>query len=352
MGLVVVSCGSDAGDRTPANTSGAAGDSAATGGSEPNPSDSVAGSTDQPRAGAGGTSSGGADRTTPINGGAAGEMGGRGDTGGGNVTSGGDNGSGGDAPNGTPDGWMCDAAHYASNDGCDCGCGALDADCDYPVSAACDRMDDAGSCVTLGGTLDDTHAWACMTCGNGVASLDEWCDGTDFAGQNCTNIGADYSGGSLLCTSACDLDLSACEGSPHETFCTDQTDNDKNRSVDCADPSCQGSTYCAPGNTPVGQPCVESNECQAAGGDPLCLTFYFPGGACSEWCDLVTPDCTGAGICLHTDPTLLQGMCFPPCDPQAEGACRTGYTCCADFDTQQFACMPIDYVGYWCTEPP
>lgn len=49
----------------------------------------------------------------------------------------------------------------------------------------------------------------CYTCGNNYMKVPmEECDGTDFGGNDCITFG--YTGGNLLCTSECYLDLSEC----------------------------------------------------------------------------------------------------------------------------------------------
>ncbi len=45
-------------------------------------------------------------------------------------------------------------------------------------------------------------------CGNGVLEPPETCDGTDFGGMTCQELG--YEGGALSCTSECTLDTSGC----------------------------------------------------------------------------------------------------------------------------------------------
>ncbi|MBL4683050.1 MAG: hypothetical protein JKY37_00560 [Nannocystaceae bacterium] len=47
-----------------------------------------------------------------------------------------------------PDEWTCPEDFYSSNDGCDCGCGVVDPDCDNPTAAACDYCDANGACST------------------------------------------------------------------------------------------------------------------------------------------------------------------------------------------------------------
>jgi hypothetical protein len=50
-----------------------------------------------------------------------------------------------------PPEWTCDERFYADGDACDCGCGALDADCEGDASRnACDICNASGSCSTTG----------------------------------------------------------------------------------------------------------------------------------------------------------------------------------------------------------
>lgn len=49
-----------------------------------------------------------------------------------------------------PDEWSCPAEFYSTDDGCDCGCGALDPDCMNPTADACEFCGGPGSCA-----LDD-----------------------------------------------------------------------------------------------------------------------------------------------------------------------------------------------------
>ena len=45
-----------------------------------------------------------------------------------------------------PDEWTCDPSWYETDDGCDCGCGALDPDCPNPTVDACEYCGYEGSC--------------------------------------------------------------------------------------------------------------------------------------------------------------------------------------------------------------
>lgn len=63
-----------------------------------------------------------------------------------------------------PPEWTCEPGTFGREDGCDCGCGALDPDCDGDASvSACDFCDTAGSCATrtsCDGIQGDAN-WTC-----------------------------------------------------------------------------------------------------------------------------------------------------------------------------------------------
>jgi hypothetical protein len=50
-----------------------------------------------------------------------------------------------------PKAWTCPAQHFASLDGCDCGCGAFDPDCPNPQADVCQYCDTEGSCAEASG---------------------------------------------------------------------------------------------------------------------------------------------------------------------------------------------------------
>jgi len=72
-----------------------------------------------------------------------------------------------------PASWTCDVAYYGSDDGCDCGCGALDPDCLSKLGGACDpnACGETGSCSndaycygidpTDNSKCDATPDWVC-----------------------------------------------------------------------------------------------------------------------------------------------------------------------------------------------
>ncbi|MCA9699568.1 MAG: hypothetical protein KC431_18725, partial [Myxococcales bacterium] len=57
-------------------------------------------------------------------------------------------------------------------------------------------------------TTDTTETDAGPGCGNGVIEQGEACDGDNFAGNSCEQLG--YAGGTLVCTDECTLDTSGC----------------------------------------------------------------------------------------------------------------------------------------------
>lgn len=64
-------------------------------------------------------------------------------------------------------------------------------------------------------TLFAVAAWAGCSeddpvCGDGRVDGGEGCDGTDFGGMTCGDLGKDFTGGELACTAECVLDISGC----------------------------------------------------------------------------------------------------------------------------------------------
>lgn len=112
-----------------------------------------------------------------------------------------------------------------------------------------------------------------------------------------------------------------------ENWCIDFFDDDNDGYVDCDDATaCQATFDCMPGATPVGQPCFSNNECVANNNDPVCLDKGqgFPGGYCSEWCDLVNQDCPGDAVCADLG-LSINGVCLDGCTMDSD--CSAGYAC-------------------------
>ena len=165
-------------------------------------------------------------------------------------------------------------------------------------------------------------------CGNGVAEIDEMCDGADLHGQTCESLGHDS--GTLACTNECTWDTSGCEGSPS---CGDGTvdqgeecDDGINNS-DTEPDACRTSCIAAW----CGDLVVDSQEdCEwnNLGGNG-CTDLGFAGGVllCATDCTFDTTNCSSCGNQI--------AEAGEDCD----GADLAG-TSCADlgFDAGQLAC--------------
>jgi hypothetical protein len=46
-----------------------------------------------------------------------------------------------------PKGWNCAGSFYDAKDGCDCGCGLVDPDCESAAPEACEFCDNEGACL-------------------------------------------------------------------------------------------------------------------------------------------------------------------------------------------------------------
>jgi hypothetical protein len=118
---------------------------------------------------------------------------------------------------------------------------------------------------------------------------------------------------------------------PPEINCQDNQDNDSDGFRDCEDPtSCKGQSFsCTSGPTAVGGACQVHNECATIDGDPICLDQFWwgwPGGYCSEFCDMALDDCAAGSVC--SDWFFFpsgNGICLDECVQQSD--CRPGYSC-------------------------
>jgi hypothetical protein len=130
-----------------------------------------------------------------------------------------------------------------------------------------------------------------------------------------------------------------CDKEP-ELNCQDYNDNDFDGLLDCEDPlTCSSSPSCVPGTRAAGLTCQLHNQCAANANDPLCIdafNFGWPGGYCSQFCDLQVNDCPSGSSCA--DVLALpsgNGVCLDNCNVNAD--CRSGYSC-LDFGLSSKIC--------------
>ena len=221
-----------------------------------------------------------------------------------------------------PPAWNCSARLYRDGVRCDCGCGALDPDCESAGVEACDKCDSPGSCSAHAcpGVIDPTSngvceqppappGWQCppgayadgieCDCGCGVEDLD--C--RDAAFDTC--VRCLVCGGHGACEDTVDpADTTRCAAPPSGWICSADAFRDSICDCGCgiADVFCQGielSYVC--GNYPV-EGCSAGNKSHI---DPnhnaqcivnvpdawTCDRRYYDDGFCDCGCAVVDPDC-------------------------------------------------------------
>ena len=60
-----------------------------------------------------------------------------------------------------PEEWTCSGSFYGTSDGCDCGCGVLDPDCEDATAGACDYCMVSGACSSSCDELDPDNNAEC-----------------------------------------------------------------------------------------------------------------------------------------------------------------------------------------------
>ena len=104
----------------------------------------------------------------------------------------------------------------------------------------------------------------------------------------------------------------------------------------------------------IGSPCESSADCDFDGA--VCLTEDFPGGVCTQVCDLYCPDRAGHPVtfCVDTldlpaSAELGDGDCMSRCDFShfPDSGCRPGWSCqiasrANEPNTDMFVCLPGD----------
>lgn len=208
-----------------------------------------------------------------------------------------------------PDSWTCPAADYGGKNGCDCGCGAIDADClDGGCSGPGCRAPGCERCRDGAGARFNCD-WACdpaalgdgatCDCGCGIADSDCGASGCSGAGcyQNACEACHDAAGAAYTC---------------EPSHCAAGVFSDGVCDCGCRvmDPDCPGSGAC------VGPGCSADacERCRDADGQVVACAGWTcvvekQGGSdgCSCGCGLPDPECEGVG-CDE------RGCIAPACD--------------------------------------
>ena len=238
-------------------------------------------------------------------------------------------------------GWTCNASRYGSGDGCDCGCGLWDPDCDAADPAA--RVNATGCaadtptvCVRRGtrGVCVDVRGWACPLakyasgdgCDCNCSLWDPDCD-TDARVTGCPRAPARcHEPGGRSSTPVCvDVRGWTCNASRYGSG--DGCD------CDCGvwDPDCA-----TPGAAVRGCGNVTAAHCARGRDDaPVCVDIaawtcdarhYGSGDGCDCGCGMVDPDCAAAGATPVAHGGCA-GVADAACDAHGRCVSLTAWTC-------------------------
>ncbi|OGR11689.1 MAG: hypothetical protein A2341_02405 [Deltaproteobacteria bacterium RIFOXYB12_FULL_58_9] len=86
--------------------------------------------------------------------------------------------------------WLCPLSYYGSDDGCDCGCGIVDPDCNDATAASCVYCDWEGSCGMddCSNIAADDSSVCAWTCDPDFYGTDDGCDcGCGIVDPDCTD---------------------------------------------------------------------------------------------------------------------------------------------------------------------
>ncbi len=121
-----------------------------------------------------------------------------------------------------------------------------------------------------------------------------------------------------------------------EMSCYGNWDEDLDGLIDCEDPDCKYQYDCMPGTGAPGAPCFGNWECAANNNDPHCFGLW-PGGYCSELCNLIVDDCPAGSACVdYLNRPSGNGQCMKTCATVSD--CDAGYQC-HDFGNGTKVCV-------------
>jgi hypothetical protein len=261
--------------------------------------------------------------------------------------------------------WTCNDTYYAANDGCDCGCGALDPDCETLNADVCDWCNDAGSCDDTGqgcpGLIDpdDNTQCAAAVCGNGFIEAGEVCEPGDLDGETCVGLG--FFGGTLACGNDCTaFDTSGCFNLPAAWRCDPALYGAGDgchcgcgaQDLDCADSTvnscavCDVEGSCAVGSCPSNIAPAQNHTCTVPAQWTCDPNYYGADDGCDCGCGALDPDCSDvtAAVCDYCNNSgscdLTGNGCPGIIDPAQNSACTA---------PPEWRCAADDYDdGSWC----
>jgi hypothetical protein len=280
---------------------------------------------------------------------------------GGQASLGGGAGAGGSAA-AAPEGWTCQAAKYADGKSCDCGCGALDPDCETKDIASCDVCNVLGGCAhgPCPSDIDPEDnsrcalptTWACNPSSYGDGVCDCGCGAQDVdckstQPEDCDACPATGCAADTSCSGLDPKDNTVCTSPPSRWKCDPSAYRDGSR-CDCGcgflDPDCSGH------GVDACDKCDESGSCSRQGcpgnispsANDSCNKVPPADWTCGAWqyADQTTCDC-GCGApdpdCATDNPRECEvcacGHCPESVDPADPSQCASppaGWTCPAE----------------------
>jgi hypothetical protein len=244
----------------------------------------------------------------------------------------------GDACDAPPE-WNCVPGIYGGGDGCDCGCGALDPDCDDATVGSCDLCAQVGSCAvdrcpsninSVDNSRCVAEGWRCSgayyedgaTCDCGCGAPDPDCD-PNYTSGNCDNCNLPGSCGVGTCPSnISSADNSTCDVPGAWTCLQNRYGDGTNCDCGCGalDPDCwhRGRIACyrcqnTGGLCGSGTECpryidvTDNSRCVVEGWN-CSADAYSDGTSCDCGCGIADPDCDGDAI-TDCDTCHLPGSC-------------------------------------------
>jgi cysteine-rich repeat protein len=216
-----------------------------------------------------------------------------------------------------PPDWNCIPTYFGTDDGCDCGCGVADPDCETPDIGACI----SNRCDGARGDVDPADTTVCnydpSTCGDGTGEGAEECDDgntavgdgcsadclTVEAGFECPSSGACApivcGDGSVDGAEVCDDEnILAGDGCAVDCLSVEAGFDCPSfggacEAVVCGDDTTNGDEECDDGNTAAGDGCDANCEIETPAGW-LCTPSYANDGGCDCGCGAIDPDCAEA----------------------------------------------------------
>lgn len=227
--------------------------------------------------------------------------------------------------------WQCDPGMYGGSDGCDCGCGFPDPDCDGMGCTSAGCTDTTCDVCHVGSRTVRCDLPAAWTCNPNAYASDDGCDcGCGVPDPDCDGAGCEGDGCSDSACRICHYDglVGSCSVPAGWVGCPPVLYGDIggcNCGCGVPDPAC-GSAGC----TTPGCREAQCDICHEATGEltpcvpTSCAANFFADDGCDCGCGAVDPDCVNRPNC--TEPGCTMDTCDFCNSSSGRSACG-GWTC-------------------------